>query len=117
MFGIGPGELIIILVLAFIIVGPERLPELGRNVGRIMAEFKSQSDVLRSTLTMESTPPVPPTGFPVPAGTHLFGGFAGNLAAMQVEMPAGPEVVSPAQPEEVAQQIAPSGAKAAANIN
>ena len=39
-FGIGPGELIIVLVLALIILGPKRLPEVGRSVGRGMREFK-----------------------------------------------------------------------------
>jgi len=39
-FGIGPGELAIVLVLALIILGPKRLPEVGRSVGRGMREFK-----------------------------------------------------------------------------
>ena len=39
-FGIGPAELIIVLVLALIILGPKRLPEVGRSVGRGMREFK-----------------------------------------------------------------------------
>ena len=39
-FGIGPAELAIVLVLALIILGPKRLPEVGRSVGRGMREFK-----------------------------------------------------------------------------
>jgi len=39
-FGIGPGELAIVLVLALVILGPKRLPEVGRSVGRGMREFK-----------------------------------------------------------------------------
>lgn len=37
---IGPGELIIVLVIALIILGPKKLPEVGRSVGRGMREFK-----------------------------------------------------------------------------
>ena len=37
---VGPGELIIVLVISLIILGPKRLPEVGRSVGKGMREFK-----------------------------------------------------------------------------
>jgi len=37
---VGPGELIIVLVIALIVLGPKRLPEVGRSVGKGMREFK-----------------------------------------------------------------------------
>lgn len=40
MFGIGPMELVVILVLALIIFGPGKLPEVGKAVGKAMSEFK-----------------------------------------------------------------------------
>jgi sec-independent protein translocase protein TatA len=40
MPNVGPGELIIVLVIALIILGPKRLPEVGRSVGKGMREFK-----------------------------------------------------------------------------
>ncbi len=41
MPGIGPMELVIVLVIALIVLGPKRLPDAGRSLGRGMREFKS----------------------------------------------------------------------------
>jgi sec-independent protein translocase protein TatA len=46
-------ELIIIFVIALIIFGPRKLPELGRSLGKSIAEFKRASNELRSTLEEE----------------------------------------------------------------
>jgi len=48
MFGIGTGELLLLLVIALIVLGPERMPKLARDLGRAMAEFRKTSDELRS---------------------------------------------------------------------
>jgi TatA/E family protein of Tat protein translocase len=54
MFGsIGAPELIIILVIVLIILGPRKLPELGRSLGKSIGEFKKASNELRSTLEDE----------------------------------------------------------------
>ena len=54
MFGsIGMPELIIIFVIALIVFGPRKLPELGRSLGRSLAEFKRASNELRHTLEEE----------------------------------------------------------------
>ena len=54
MFGsIGMPELIIILVIALIIFGPRKLPELGRSLGKSIGEFRRASNELRSTLEEE----------------------------------------------------------------
>jgi sec-independent protein translocase protein TatA len=38
---IGPGEIVILLVVALLVFGPKRLPEMGRSIGKGMREFKS----------------------------------------------------------------------------
>jgi sec-independent protein translocase protein TatA len=74
MFGsIGMPELIIILVIALIIFGPRKLPELGKSLGRSLNEFKRASADLQNTLEQEikleeqkeqqtKTRPEPPAG-------------------------------------------------------
>jgi len=54
MFGsIGGPELIVIFVVALLIFGPRKLPELGRSVGRGLAEFRKAATDLRETLDRE----------------------------------------------------------------
>ncbi|WP_285907503.1 Sec-independent protein translocase protein TatB [Pseudodesulfovibrio pelocollis] len=53
MFGIGGPELLIICVVALIVIGPKKLPDLLRSLGKGMAEFKRVSTDVKSTLDDE----------------------------------------------------------------
>lgn len=55
MFGIGAGELLVLLALALIVVGPEKLPNMARSVGRTVSDFRSYTDQMRSTLSLDDT--------------------------------------------------------------
>jgi sec-independent protein translocase protein TatA len=98
---IGVPELILIFVVALIVFGPRKLPELGRSLGKSIAEFKRASNDLRSTLDEEirlderrtaAAATAAPTPAPPPA-----------LAAPVEISPTDPSVLaSPAAPETVA---------------
>jgi len=53
MFGLGVPELILIFVVALIVFGPKRLPEIGRMIGKTLAEFKKATDELKNTVERE----------------------------------------------------------------
>lgn len=56
MFGsLGMPELIVIFVIALVVFGPRKLPELGRSLGRGIAEFKKATSELQDTLEREIT--------------------------------------------------------------
>ena len=81
MLDIGIQELLVIMVLALLIFGPDKLPDLGRRLGRAMREFRRASDEFRSTVEQnlqlhvdhDISPPSPSPLEPTPASAVASG--------------------------------------------
>ncbi len=63
-FGLQPTHLIIILVVALLIFGPSRLPEIGRSFGKMLKEFQSATKEATQGFTDEVSKPVPAQSAP-----------------------------------------------------
>lgn len=82
MFGpLGFPELVIIFVVALIVFGPRKLPDLGRSLGKSLAEFKRASNELRSTLDDEIRTEERKTALTTPAESPTDPASIGSPAA------------------------------------
>ena len=54
MFGIGMPEMLLILAIALIVIGPKKLPDLAKSLGRAFAEFKRATSELKESLEIDS---------------------------------------------------------------
>jgi sec-independent protein translocase protein TatB len=93
MFGLGFGEIVIILVLALILLGPQRLPDAAKQLGKGLREFKKATDDLKSQFEGElysDARPQPPRRVeppPVPAAVPPALAPGGGLPAAGAEAP------------------------------
>src|SRR5436305_9632538 len=129
MGSLGLPEIIFIMVIALLIFGPKRLPEIGRTLGKGMAEFRKATNDLKNTISTElsleedqparprrvelaSVAPVitPPAPRPLPAETVAQGApgapFAEAAVLAEPEPAAGPSAPTP--PVAVPEAVLPS---------
>ena len=79
LFGVGAGELFLIMVLALVVIGPERLPEVAGQIGRTVADLRRQANQLTGEFQrslevavqerQEQKAPVPPAPSPLYCGS------------------------------------------------
>lgn len=123
MFGINPMELMIILMVALIVVGPKRLPEIGRTIGRAFSELRRVQEEVRDTIRfdLEDDEPEPPTRpvrrerSPDSPRTPSAAELASAAERERTAVPAGPDVrpevvpeVAPDAVPDVATEAAPA---------
>ena len=58
MFGIGQTELLVILVFAFLLFGPDKLPQMGRTIGRALRQFRETQQKVTSVVQTEIVDPM-----------------------------------------------------------
>jgi len=87
-FGIGPGELIIVLIIALIVVGPGKLPDVGSALGKSIREFRKASVDVKEATSLDA-----PTPAPVVAAAPVAVAAAPVIAAAPV-VAAAPEVAA-----------------------
>jgi TatA/E family protein of Tat protein translocase len=103
-FNIGPAELIIVLVIALIVVGPGKLPEVGSALGKSIREFRQAAADVKETTSVETTPAAaatPAPTAPAPAAPAAPAAAAPAPAAAPVT-PATPPSPSATEPVAVA---------------
>jgi sec-independent protein translocase protein TatA len=100
MPNIGPGELILILIIALVIIGPGRLPDVGAALGKSIREFrKASSDMAEATRI--DTSPLPPPAAPTPPAP-VPNVLSGQAAPAPTPEPSVPVPTAPTVPSPVA---------------
>ncbi len=112
MFNVGAGELILIVVVALLVLGPQKLPEFARSIGKFVREFRRQTDEVRTVVEREFykmdqefvDEPRPQVHPPTPA-------------ALPSPVPVAPPVTPPTPVEAQVVAAAPQAAEAVAQAS
>jgi Tat protein translocase TatB subunit len=93
MLNIGPQELLLILIVALVVVGPQRLPELGRTIGRTLREFRKIQDDVKDTIRFDLNDE--PEGYVRPRKSPRAPRSEGNGEVSAKDAPAATETSDP----------------------
>ena len=119
-FNIGPGELIIVLIIALIVVGPGKLPDVGAALGKSIKEFRKAATDVKDATSLEDPAPAAVTASAAatatPAPNVITAEAAPNTiaAAPANTIAAAPVAVAPVASEPAPVAAAPAAAEPAA---
>ena len=116
MFEIGFSELVLIMLIALLVLGPERLPKLAADVGRWVGRARAMARQLRNQLDQEvnveqmlnERPPAPPAPTPPPAAAAATATAATMTTTAPLPPDQDPDLVHHDQPDETLREPAPS---------
>jgi Tat protein translocase TatB subunit len=126
MFNIGPFELMVILLLALVVVGPSRLPEVGRSIGKGLRELRKVQDEVRDSINFDlDAEPAPRARTPKPRTPRTASSTAapatpatpiepeapaaGTSPGAAIGEPSEAEPSDPSPPEPSSPDVAPAG--------
>ncbi|MBI5443862.1 MAG: twin-arginine translocase subunit TatB [Deltaproteobacteria bacterium] len=98
MFGLGFGEILLILAVALIVVGPKKLPDLARGLARGIAEFRRATDDIQRTVQRELHAPIRDD-------------FLKDLDAARTQVAPGPPPAVPEEPPKKPEAAPPAAEK------
>ncbi|MDF1580970.1 MAG: twin-arginine translocase TatA/TatE family subunit [Desulfuromonadales bacterium] len=120
MFGIGMPEMLMILALALIVIGPKRLPDIARALGRGYSEFRRATDELKNTISTEvnqsNRPPSSPSAARLPTDKIYPPGMADDPYP-DAQSPAGDPPAPGVFTRPVAAPAAPAAEQDDAPVN
>ncbi len=119
-FNIGPGELIIVLIIALLVVGPGKLPDVGSALGKSIREFRKAAADVKESTSLETAASAPGTTAsqgsstpPAPAAVQAVTPSSAPVAAAAVT---AEKATAPAHADAPAPQEAAAPTQAATDV-
>ena len=104
-FNIGPGELIIVLIIALIVVGPGKLPDVGAALGKSIKEFRKAATDVKESTSLDTPAAVTAGAAPAAAAAPAPNVIAATPTPNTIET-AAPNTISTLAPTEAAAVVA-----------